>query len=97
MNTLTEVKDETQTLAPVRCSAARVAHPERVPETVAVCPECGGALWWQVTTDDGLADMVVDCEREDDDNQETWHRWWQGEWQPVIDKIKAWLLKPQNC
>jgi len=71
-----------------------VASPERVPKEIAVCPECGGGLWWQVETTDGVRDLSLDCENEPDidENEDMYHRWWQGEWQPVIDRVKRWVV-----
>lgn len=75
----------------------RVASPERVPVNIARCPECDGKLTWQVTSTDGLSDLTLDCENEDDgEGMDTGHRWWQGEWQPVINKVKAWILNAPN-
>ena len=68
-----------------------VADPKRVPQEVAVCPECGGGLWWQVTTSDGLRDLDVDCEYEEEMGGDTEHRSWQSEWQPVLDAVRRWL------
>lgn len=68
-----------------------LADPQRVPKEIAVCPECGGGLWWQFTTTDWLRDLMIDCETEDIDDEDTAHRGWQSEWQPVIDKVRRWL------
>lgn len=75
-----------------------VAQPQLVPEKVAVCPECGCRLYWQVMTEDGLEDLSLDCENEPDvyDNDEAWeedcHRNYQSDWQPIIDRVKAWII-----
>ena len=70
----------------------RLADPKHVPEEIAVCPECGGRLWWQVTSTDGLRDMVLDCEYEEDMGGDTEHRGWQSDWQPIFDKVKRWVV-----
>lgn len=84
----------------------KVADPQDVPEEIAVCPECGGNLTWQVTTTDWLNDLSLDCEFEemwDEDekgNVGYVHRNWQSDWQPVIEAVKAWIIsangKPSN-
>lgn len=40
----------------------------------------------------------MDCENEPDIDSEEWdpHRWWQSEWQPVIDKVTAHLRRPDS-
>lgn len=74
-----------------------VADPKLVPENIAVCPECGCKLYWQVETDDGLNDMSLDCENDDiwDENEDgdcgPVHRYYQSDWQPAIDRVKAWI------
>jgi hypothetical protein len=81
-------------------------HPTvvRVPNEVACCPECGGQLYLQVEacgTESRIPDehgIEVDCENEPDPEDENFdtldqHRWWQGEWQPVIDKVYRWATK----
>lgn len=71
-----------------------VASPEMVPKEITVCPECGGRLWWQVETTDDLRDLTLDCEDEPDieeENDDMYHRWWQGEWEPVIDSVRRWV------
>lgn len=80
----------------------RMANPEIVPKQIAVCPECGGRLWWQVTSTDGLRDLNLDCENEPGiDDPGPWekeHRNWQGEWQPVFDRVRRWVagLSPSD-
>ena len=75
-----------------------VADPQPVPSSVCQCPECGGNLWWQVTTDDGLEDLTLDCENEPeiDSDEEDFHRFLQSDWQPVIDRVKAWILSANS-
>jgi len=68
-----------------------VANPQRVPSDVAVCPECGGGLWWQFTTEDWLRDMHLDCEDDDWEDEDSGHRNWQSDWQPVIEKVRRWV------
>jgi hypothetical protein len=68
-----------------------VATPQRVPKQIAVCPECGGGLWWQFTTKDWLRDMHLDCEDDDWEDEDTGHRNWQADWQPVLEKVRQWL------
>jgi|KBSSwiStaDraftv2_1062776.scaffolds.fasta_scaffold383256_5 hypothetical protein len=68
-----------------------LANPLPVPKDVAVCPECEGTLIWQVTTEDGLEDLILDCENEDEDIPDTEHRNWQSDWQPIYDRVKKWI------
>jgi hypothetical protein len=65
-----------------------------IPEDVAICPECGGKLFFNEDYDtDTESDEPpgIDCENEPDldDDEEDFHRYWQSDWQPVIDKISA--------
>ena len=71
-----------------------VADPKRVPTEIAVCPECGGGLWWQVTTSDGVRDMDIDCDNEEtaDIEDEVYHHWEQGDWEPVLNAVKRWVV-----
>ena len=71
-----------------------------VPVEVARCPECNGQLTWQVTTTDGLEDLYLDCENETQEefvDRTDEHRWWQGEWEPVINKVKRWIRRSYNA
>lgn len=57
------------------------------------CPECGGKLTVQWDGDD----IAVDCENEpdmDDDEavENDIHRYWQQDWQPVMDRIREWIF-----
>lgn len=72
-----------------------------VPEGVAVCPECGGALYvhcnsWDTETGRPLTvGLQVDCVAEEwilaqDEDAETGHRWWQSYWQGVVDMVRQW-------
>ena len=64
---------------------------KRVPAEIAVCPECGGELWWQLTCDDpDLAGLELDC---DWDESHEDHRWWQSDWQPVLDEVKKYMRR----
>lgn len=75
----------------------------KVPSRVAVCPECGGGLFLQVNeweTDTGAptdGGIDLDCERapdfDDPDYDDKCHRNWQGEWQPVYDRVTAWARR----
>lgn len=82
-------------------------HPEiiEVPTRVAVCPECGGRLFLQVEAWDSRTgepadhSIHIDCEHEPDPDDESieaedrMHRWWQGEWLPVINRAAAWAAR----
>lgn len=67
-----------------------------IPASIATCPECGGTLF--VTnheTDDDTGRPIagglsIDCGSDDDDSEEC-HRYWQSDWQDVIDKIRRWV------
>ena len=65
-----------------------------VPESVAVCPECGADLWveameWSVDDDRPIAgSLMVGCR---DASSEVNHRYWQSDWQPIRDKVAAHL------
>jgi hypothetical protein len=63
-----------------------------IPNTVAVCPECKGILSAQWPSED---DFSLDCENEAEleDSDRSSHRWWQREWQPVIDRVKRWMTE----
>lgn len=77
-----------------------VAFPVPVPTNIAVCPECNGALEWQVTTtDEELRDISIDCENEPDidSDEKDFHQFHQSDWQPVIDKVKAWIRKEHGA
>lgn len=67
-----------------------VANPLPVPREVAVCPECNGKLWWQVTTSDGLRDLDLDCHHDTRNNP---HRNWQGEWEGIYAAVRRWIRK----
>jgi len=64
-----------------------------VPTHVAICPECGSALYARASAwreEDGvpLASAIeFDCIVDADEVQ---HRYWQSDWQPVRDAIAKW-------
>lgn len=64
-----------------------------IPQSVAVCPECGAQLhvefeeWETETGKPTYEGMDVSCYEEDFDNPETSHRHWQCDWQPVINEV----------
>jgi hypothetical protein len=76
-----------------------------VPESVAVCPECRGRLalnvdeWESETGRPTEGGVTIDCEREPDlddhspEAKDAEHRWWQGEWMPVVDRVTAWAQR----
>lgn len=57
------------------------------------CPECGGQLhteiyeWDTVSGRPTIGGYTVDCVNDDNAN----HRYWQSDWQPVIDRVGIWL------
>lgn len=63
-----------------------------VPREVAECPECGGelharAMQWDAETGVPDAESIdLDCIAD----RACRHRWWQSDWQPVLDKIRKW-------
>lgn len=63
-----------------------------VPEQVAVCPECGAQLgteaieWDEKTGVPTKAGLVVDCLSD----HSLQHKYWQSEWQPIVEKIEKW-------
>lgn len=82
---------------PVTPVIIQAAKPFEIPGSVAQCPECGGALWVEVleyslpdrrATDVGI---YTQCESEDDEDRDTWHRCEQSEWQPTYDRIYNWM------
>lgn len=69
----------------------------KIPTDVATCPECECQLWadvfeWEIEsreiTEGGF---TIECVNEDYEDEDTRHRHWQSEWQPVINKVFAWL------
>lgn len=67
-----------------------------VPDSVAVCPECCGTLRvtsesWDPDTGVPIAvGIAVDCIEDEKDIEADEHRWWQSDWQPVIDVVRKW-------
>ena len=63
-----------------------------VPAGVAICPECGGKLavesseWEDGTGKPSQGGLVVDCDA--DPRME--HRYFQSDWQLIMDKIEKW-------
>ena len=77
-----------------RCMALPPVAGSAIPEDVATCPECGGKLFFNEdydTNPESDEPPGIDCENEPDldDDEEDFHRFWQSDWQPVIDKISA--------
>lgn len=75
----------------------------RIGRVVAECPECGGRLFmwcdeWECDTGKPVG-IHLDCEHEPDfiDGRhragEFEHRWWQSDWQPVIDRVEKWARR----
>lgn len=63
--------------------------PQPVPREIAVCPECQSSLTWQIgrtRIQDRQPHIYIDCSREDD-------ACGRRDWQPVIDRVKAWIAK----
>ena len=66
---------------------------------VAKCPECGGRLVAQFLDFDCetnlplVSSTTLQCENEDFEEEDNWHRHWQSEWMPTIYDVKQWLLK----
>ena len=80
-----------------------LADPKPIPSEVSKCPECGGALSFQLDCwEEEWGGLALECENEEwqdgESDEPDNHRWWQSDWQPVIDRVKAWLSKvyPQN-
>ena len=69
-----------------------------IPNEVAKCPECGSQLLVEVLDIDcetnlpWASSVTVQCKNEDFEQEESWHRHWQSEWQPTIDEVKKWLI-----
>jgi len=75
-----------------QCSALLYGKSSLVPHKVAVCPECGAQLfaesteWASESGEPSKGGLVIDCV--DDANFE--HRYWQSDWQSVVDAIAKW-------
>lgn len=68
-----------------------------LPSDVAVCPECGGALYvycnaWVEETGQPIADeLQIECDGDETDfGDGIRHRWWQSDWQAIRDHIRQW-------
>lgn len=83
----------------LRIGGNRLEEPVKLSPVLGTCPECGGALYIEVTaweTETGIPieeHIEVDCENDDVEDDDARHRWWQSEWMPVIDKVRAWGMK----
>lgn len=70
----------------------------KVPRTIAECPECGGGLcvvanaWDEETGQPTGSALQIECEHDDpeSDDESLEHRWWQSDWQPVVDAVRKW-------
>jgi len=65
-----------------------------IPNDVATCPECPGNLyahcveWDSETGRPTTTGVQVDCCNEDEPTCP--HKFWQSNWQPVIDAVNEW-------
>ena len=62
-----------------------------VPSRVATCPECDAKLEavseeWNTDTGEPTTSLLVGCSQFD----QTPHKHWQSDWQPVIDRVQKW-------
>lgn len=81
-------------------------HGVYVPETIAVCPECGGVLvvlahaWDEATGLPLAVDLDIDCTadplNDDDSAPWLWHKHRQSDWQPVVDSVRKWTCAISN-
>lgn len=75
------------------------------PNENACCPECGGPLTVNVTEWETATGMPTECGVEvscdwwedmlamDEPTAEDFrrdHRWWQSDWQPVLNRVQRW-------
>lgn len=64
-----------------------------VPSEIATCPECQGALlavseeWVEKTGAPSIGGLYVDCLA---DQEAMNHKYWQSDWQSVIDQVAKW-------
>lgn len=66
----------------------------RIPRKVATCPECNRTLRYEVTAEDedGNVEVDLDCGAPMKTRDGFWtHRYWQSDWQDVVDKCRAWV------
>lgn len=71
-----------------------------VPRSIAICPECGNDLrvscnaWDESTGQPYACDLQIDCENEkwfdDEEDKGFEHRWFQSDWQSVVDVVRKW-------
>lgn len=71
------------------------------------CPECGGPLTVNVTEWETVTGRPTECgvevscvwwemselEEEAGGPEAIHHRWWQSDWQPVVDQVGSWGQK----
>lgn len=85
-----ELEAENQRLAE-RVIFLGAGEPYLLHPSIAKCPECGAPLEFQFTAAiDDFEELVIECtsEKKKPDNMRR-HRWLQGEWQPVFDKVRS--------
>jgi hypothetical protein len=64
-----------------------------VPNTIAVCPECGGQLYAENNEWDGetgipvIGGLIIDCKN---DSVIEGHRYLQSDWQSITSAIEKW-------
>lgn len=68
-----------------------------VPKHVDTCPECGGIIHafvveWEEDTKKPVigGGIQLTCENEEWDGEGWNHRWWQSDWQSVVDNVDKW-------
>ena len=81
-------------------SSALLGAEGKIPRKVAVCPECGRTLHYTVTVTyecddhDEVADVDLDCRAPIRNRYGDYtHRFWQSDWQEVMDLCRAWVQK----
>ena len=65
-----------------------------VPQDVAKCPECGSQLEACVDGWSEGSGHSIDLLCKADEESESAHRFFQSDWQPVTDAVKAWANSP---
>jgi hypothetical protein len=69
-----------------------------VPKDIAVCPECGSRLkavsieWLSETGIPTTGGLEVSCKN----SFVEWHRYWQSDWQSVINQVEKWCGAVEN-
>lgn len=64
-----------------------------IPKSVAVCPECGGRLdaecieWGAEDGKPSTSGLYIDCRK---DRRRMEHKYWQSDWQSIVDAIGKW-------